>query len=244
MTHGHFAALYDFLMEDAPYESWLDYAAGHLPEGGRVLDLACGTGTLTMMMAERQYTVSGVDISRDMLTVAEEKSRSQSVSIPFVLQDMRELNGFSGLDGVTLFCDGINYLDEESDVKQTFSQVASALKPGGIFLFDAHTPYKMTHVFNRQLYGENGEELSYLWFCEPGEFPLSVYHTLTFFVKNGTGLYERRDEEQCQRTFPPEYYKKWLEQAGFTNVEISAGFGQKQLDEEDNRMFFKAVKKQ
>jgi SAM-dependent methyltransferase len=243
MKHDHFASLYDLLMEDAPYESWLGYAKKYLPNQGRVLDLACGTGTFSLMLAQKGYDVVGVDLSEDMLTVAEEKARKAGAGIEFVSQDMCELQGFQKLDGVTLFCDGLNYLRQEQEVKQTFSLLAQALKTGGVLLFDVHSPFKMEHIFDHQLYGENSDVLSYMWFCEPSEEPLSVQHTLTFFLKKETGYYERMDEEQYQRTFNPNDYKQWLIEAGFDQIEISADFGTKEIEEEDDRIFFKAIKK-
>ncbi|MCE7794181.1 class I SAM-dependent methyltransferase [Salipaludibacillus sp. CUR1] len=243
MTLEHFASLYDALMEDAPYESWMTYASRHLKEGGNVVDVACGTGTFTLMMAEHGFNMAGADLSQDMLTVAEDKVRQSSQNIPLYLQDMCELSGFTELDGVTLFCDGINYLNKEEDVKKTFRKIALALKPGGVFLFDAHSPYKMEHIFDNQLYGENEESLSYMWFCEPENEPLSVRHSLTFFMKNKEGTYERLDEEHYQRTFLPREYLNWLKEAGFDHIEITGGFGEEELKDDDDRVFFKAVKK-
>ncbi|PYZ94223.1 methyltransferase type 11 [Salipaludibacillus keqinensis] len=243
MTHDHFASLYDVLMEDAPYDSWLEYAEKYVHKEGSILDLACGTGTLTMMLANRGYEVTGVDVSQDMLTVAERKARKSNADVRFILQDMRELEGFNQLDGVTIFCDGLNYLTKEEEVIQTFRRIASSLKPGGVLLFDVHSPFKMEHIFDHQLYGENSESLSYMWFCEPNKESLSVHHSLTFFIKKDEDLYERMDEEQFQRTFLPSTYHQWLEEAGFHRISISADFGNKELEEEDDRIFFKAVKK-
>lgn len=243
MKHDHFASLYDLLMEDAPYDSWLQYTERHLLNQGQVLDLACGTGTFSLMLARKGYDVIGVDLSQDMLTIAEEKVRKEGVSIEFVLQDMRELEGFQELEGITIFCDGLNYLKQEKDVKQTFFLIAQALKTGGVLLFDVHSPFKMEHIFQNQLYGENNDPLSYMWFCEPAEENLSVQHTLTFFVEKDSGLYERMDEEQYQRTFEPKQYEQWLIDAGFDQIEITAEFGAKELEEDDDRIFFKAIKK-
>lgn len=243
MKHDHFASLYDTLMQDAPYESWLAYAKKNLPDKGRILDLACGTGTLTLMLAKQGYKMLGADISQDMLTIADEKKRQEGLDIPFICQDMRNLIGFEKLDGITLFCDGLNYIHEPEQVRQTFHHAFTALKPGGVFLFDVHSPYKMENIFSDQLYGENGEDISYMWFCGGGEKSLSVEHLLTFFIKQEDGLYERVDEVQHQRTFAPEAYQQWLEQTGFHQVEMSSDFGEMPLAEETDRFFFKAVKK-
>ena len=239
----HFASVYDYLMEDAPYEDWLEYTRPYFSKGADILDLACGTGTFTVMMKKDGFNVSGTDISQDMLTIADEKIRESKLSIPLFCQDMRSLSGFKDLDGITLFCDGLNYLLEEEDVRKTFEKAAEALKQGGVLLFDIHSLYKMEHIFNNQMYGENGEDVSYIWFCSPGHSPHSVEHALTFFVKTKDGLYERMDEEHKQRTFPPFLYEKWLKEAGFHDIEISSDFGRRMSEETDERIFFKAVKK-
>ncbi|MBU9713380.1 class I SAM-dependent DNA methyltransferase [Evansella tamaricis] len=238
----HFAFFYDTLMEDAPYGKWLEYTTSRILPHGNVLDLACGTGTLTILLAKAGYKVAGSDISRDMLSIAEAKIRESGQQVPLFHQDMRKLDGFQDLDGVTLFCDGLNYLSDELDVKNTFQCIYNSLKSGGVFLFDVHSPFKLEHVFNGQLYGEDRQDLTYLWFCHPGEFPLSVEHALTFFVKREDGTYERMDEELFQRTFPPDRYSRWLQEIGFHQIEITSNFGQTSFTGQEERIFFKGIK--
>ncbi|MBU9722530.1 MULTISPECIES: class I SAM-dependent DNA methyltransferase [Bacillaceae] len=243
MNEYHFASIYDVLMEDVPYEDWLTFASTHLKHKGKILDIGCGTASITLLLSEAGYEVSGVDISQEMLTVAEEKVRLSNKNISLYCQDMRKLEGFNDFDGVTIFCDGLNYLPDSEAVKQTFRNVFNALKPGGIFLFDVHSPYKMTNIFNDQLYGEDRTDISYLWFCNPGDKPLSVEHALTFFIRRQDGTYDRLDEEHFQRTFSPEDYKEWLSDVGFIDIEVTSDFGREKENEISDRYFLKAVKK-
>ncbi|GAB6256253.1 class I SAM-dependent DNA methyltransferase [Peribacillus sp. N1] len=247
MTYERFAYVYDELMKDAPYEKWLMILTAKLEQygiGGRkVLDLACGTGEMTVELAQHGFEVTGVDLSDEMLLVANEKAVKLGLSIPFFQQNMAELEGLGQFDCVTIFCDSLNYLRDEEDIVKTFSRVHEHLKDGGLFLFDIHSIYKMEEIFRDNTFAVNGEEVSYIWDCFPGEEPYSVEHDLSFFVRDDeSGLYDRFDELHYQRTYPVEQYKKWLEQAGFTVSEILADLEEAPLVTETERILFVASK--
>lgn len=247
MTYERFAYVYDELMKDAPYEKWLMILTAKLEQygiGGRkVLDLACGTGEMTVELAQHGFEVTGVDLSDEMLLVANEKAVKLGLSIPLFQQNMAELEGLGQFDCVTIFCDSLNYLRDEEDIVKTFSRVHKHLKDGGLFMFDIHSLYKMEEIFSDHTFAVNGEEVSYIWDCFPGEEPYSVEHDLSFFVRDDeSGLYDRFDELHYQRTYPVEQYKKWLEQAGFTVSEILADLEEAPLVTETERILFVASK--
>ncbi|MES1038186.1 MULTISPECIES: class I SAM-dependent DNA methyltransferase [Peribacillus] len=247
MTYERFAYVYDELMKDAPYEKWLMVLTAKLEQygiGGRkVLDLACGTGEMTVELAQHGFEVTGVDLSDEMLLVANEKAVKLGLSIPLFQQNMAELEGLGQFDCVTIFCDSLNYLRDEEDIVKTFSRVHEHLKDGGLFLFDIHSIYKMEEIFRDNTFAVNGEEVSYIWDCFPGVEPYSVEHDLSFFVRDDeSGLYDRFDELHYQRTYPVEQYKKWLEQAGFTVSEILADLEEAPLVTETERILFVASK--
>ncbi|MFS0765031.1 MULTISPECIES: class I SAM-dependent DNA methyltransferase [Peribacillus] len=247
MTYERFAYVYDELMKDAPYEKWLMILTAKLEQygiGGRkVLDLACGTGEMTVELAQHGFEVTGVDLSDEMLLVANEKAVKLGLSIPLFQQNMAELEGLGQFDCVTIFCDSLNYLRDEEDIVKTFSRVHEHLKDGGLFLFDIHSIYKMEEIFRDNTFAVNGEEVSYIWDCFPGEELYSVEHDLSFFVRDDeSGLYDRFDELHYQRTYPVEQYKKWLEQAGFTVSEILADLEEAPLVTETERILFVASK--
>ncbi|WP_454861498.1 class I SAM-dependent DNA methyltransferase [Peribacillus frigoritolerans] len=247
MTYERFAYVYDELMKDAPYEKWLMILTAKLEQygiGGRkVLDLACGTGEMTVELAQHGFEVTGVDLSDEMLLVANEKAVKLGLSIPLFQQNMAELEGLGQFDCVTIFCDSLNYLRDEEDIVKTFSRVHEHLKDGGLFMFDIHSLYKMEEIFSDHTFAVNGEEVSYIWDCFPGEEPYSVEHDLSFFVRDDErGLYDRFDELHYQRTYPVEQYKKWLEQAGFTVSEILADLEEAPLVTETERILFVASK--
>jgi len=247
MTYERFAYVYDELMKDAPYEKWLMILTAKLEQygidGRKVLDLACGTGEMTVELAQHGFEVTGVDLSDEMLLVANEKAVKLGLSIPLFQQNMAELEGLGQFDCVTIFCDSLNYLRDEEDIVKTFSRVHEHLKDGGLFMFDIHSLYKMEEVFSDHTFAVNGEEVSYIWDCFPGEEPYSVEHDLSFFVRDEeSGLYDRFDELHYQRTYPVEQYKKWLEQAGFTFSEILADLEEAPLVTETERILFVASK--
>lgn len=247
MTYGRFAYVYDELMKDVPYEKWLMILTAKLEQygidGRKVLDLACGTGEITVELAQHGFNVSGVDLSDEMLMVANEKAGKQGLTIPFFQQNMAELEGLGLYDCVTIFCDSLNYLREETDVQKTFSRVHEHLKDGGLFLFDVHSIYKMEEIFHNNTFAVNDEEVSYIWDCFPGEEPYSVEHDLSFFVRdNQSGLYDRFDELHYQRTYPVQKYKEWLQQAGFEVLELLADLEETPPTKETERILFVARK--
>ncbi|PEJ56402.1 SAM-dependent methyltransferase [Bacillus sp. AFS002410] len=247
MTYNRFAYLYDQLMNDVPYERWVEFLKNvfqkydiNQPE---ILDIGCGTGTLPILLSKLNYSVSGVDLSEEMLSVAMAKAEQEKVNIPFFQQNMVELEGFNELDCVTIFCDSLNYLETEDQVKQTFRNVHESLKENGLFLFDVHSSYKIEEIFAEETFFIDDAELSLVWSCTQGEQPLSVEHDLVFFMKDEhRDLYERFEEYHNQRTYPINTYKTWLNENGFEIKEIIADFDES-VEEMSERIFFIAMKK-
>ncbi|MFF3024353.1 class I SAM-dependent DNA methyltransferase [Gottfriedia sp. NPDC057948] len=247
MTYNRFAYLYDQLMNDVPYERWVQFLKDVFQKyemlQPSILDIGCGTGTLPISLAKMNYSISGVDLSEEMLSVAMAKAEIEKVNIPFFQQNMVELEGFDQLDCVTIFCDSLNYLETEDQVKQTFLRVNESLKDNGLFLFDVHSPYKIEEIFGEETFFIDDAELSLVWSCTQGEHPLSVEHDLVFFMKEeNRDLYERFEEYHNQRTFPINTYKSLLNQTGFEVKEIIADFDEA-VDDTSERIFFIAMKK-
>lgn len=243
MTYSEFANLYDALMMDVPYDEWVHFI--HLQskkygiEGKKILDLACGTGEVSVRLAAEGYAVTGVDLSGDMLAVAEEKAGRQGVSLFLVEQDMSRLEDLGQFDIICIFCDSLNYLSSEKEVVSTFDRVFLHLKPGGLLLFDVHSLYKMNELFKNQTYAYNGEDISYIWHCFEGEQPYSVEHELTFFeLDSVSGHYRRYDELHFQRSFSVEQYKAWLLDSGFEILSVTADFQDKEPEDQSERIFF------
>ncbi|MFZ3588227.1 class I SAM-dependent DNA methyltransferase [Bacillus sp. DJP31] len=247
MTYQHFAYIYDELMKDVPYESWLEYFLNRIPAEkryGQVLDLACGTGSLSVPIAKMGFDVTGIDLSTEMLSVADEKARNEQVQITFLEQDMTNLVGTASFDLVLCFCDSLNYLKDEQAVTSTFKGVYDSLKSNGQFMFDVHSTEKIESIFMDQTFVSTDEEISFIWNCFEGDFPYSVEHELTFFVNTGNqNLYKRYDEVHVQRTYPIATYEAWLKAAGFSSIEVTSDFKDNLSKNERERILFYCEKK-
>lgn len=248
MTYERFASVYDVLMKDVPYPEWVQFLERKLAsaaiEGKRVLDLGCGTGELSVMLAKTGYDVTGVDLSSDMLMIAQQKAEIANVEISLFEQDMSKLEDLGVFDIVTIFCDSLNYLSTPEQVRDTFKGVNQHLKGDGLFLFDVHSLYKIEQIFMNATFALAEEEIAYIWDCFPGEHEYSVEHELTFFLqKNGSEMYERFEELHKQRTFPVQVYTKWLLEAGFSVLSITADFSENSPTEKSERIFFACQKK-
>lgn len=246
MTYERFASWYDQLMSDAPYDAWcalVERTVASYHNGKRLLDLGCGTGELAIRLAEKGFDATGVDLSEQMLTIAQMKAEERGVHVLFYQQDMRHFGPFEPFDTIVIFCDSLNYLLEDEDVITTFSRVYDQLRPGGLFLFDVHSLFKMEHIFlQKETFASNDEQVSYIWNCYPGSRPYSVEHELTFFVQLEEGVYERVDEIHVQRTYDVAQYETWLKDAGFRLLHVWADFTEQQPTNESERIFFVAQK--
>lgn len=213
--YGKFAGLYDPLMKDVDYDRWAGYIASFLPEGSlRIADCACGTGEMTLRLAKLGHTLTGVDISEDMLRVASEKARKAALKIPFICQDMAKLTLHRPQDAIVCACDGVNYLDSIEDVEEFFAAAYNALKPKGMLLFDISSKYKLERVLDCNTFAEDDGERAYIWKnCYDPESRL-ISMELSFYEKQGD-MYRRFEEKHIQRAHGEDELISAMEKAGF-----------------------------
>lgn len=239
-AYTDFADVYDIFMDDTPYEEWADFLAGLIEQYGvskpskekkresgceseqilasernLVLDLGCGTGTLTELLAGKGYDMIGIDLSQEMLNIALEKREKSGSSVLYLCQDMRELDLYSTVGTVLSVCDSVNYLLEDEEVVTTFSLVNNYLYPGGVFIFDFNTVYKYEQVIGDDTIAENRESCSFIWenYYHP-EQHINEYD-LTIFTRAGEEeLYRRFTETHFQRGYTPEEMIRFVELAG------------------------------
>ncbi len=217
-AYTDFANVYDTFMDETPYEEWCEFLVQKLEEykvpKGLVLDLGCGTGTLTEMLSREGYDMIGVDNSSQMLSIAMEKREESGENILYLMQDMREFELYGTVAAVISVCDSLNYLLEEEDLVDTFKLVNNYLDPKGIFIFDFNTVYKYEEVIGDTTIAENREECSFIWenFYHQEE-EINEYE-LTIFVQEEEELYRKFTENHFQRGYRLEQMKEALAQAG------------------------------
>ena len=216
-SYTDFAYIYDKLI-DQDYEKWADYIEEIFKTNDKkpslVLDLGCGTGNITNILAKRGYDMIGIDISPDMLNVARDKAADGGQDVLYLCQDIREFELYGTVDAIICTLDVLNYITEPEDLKHVFSLVKNYLNPDGIFIFDINTEYKLKNVLgnNTFIYEENG--IFYTWENEYDKNISTQY--LTFFAENEDGLYERFDETHVHRAYKTDEIKKMLLENGLS----------------------------
>lgn len=226
-----FAAVYDTFMDNVPYREWGEYIHSMLCEkgvkDGLVLDLGCGTGTMTEILAGYGYDMIGADNSEDMLELAMEKRIQSGHDILYLLQDMREFELYGTVRAVVSVCDSLNYITDPEDLENVFRLVNNYLDPGGIFLFDFNTEYKYREVMGDCTIAEDRGVCSFIWDNYYYEEERINEYDLTLFVRE-TGqpdpdtdepdkegqLYRRYTETHYQRAYTLEEMQRLLEKAG------------------------------
>ncbi|UMT77088.1 class I SAM-dependent methyltransferase [Staphylococcus roterodami] len=231
--YAEMSLVYDQLTQDQPYEKWYELVANNCENGSNILDIGCGTGSLTVQLVNLGQ-VTGMDLSIDMLTVASQKS----TSVNWIEGDMTSFDLQQKFDVITIFCDSLNYLQDENAVIETFKNVYNHLNDSGVFMFDVHTVHKMMTLFNNQSYIDNRDGIFLAWDAIQGDLPLSVYHDMSFFIRNEDQTYSRFDESHFQRTFEEATYLKWLTEIGFNHIKTFTDFDENEHNEHADRLFF------
>lgn len=190
-------------------------------EQNTILDLGCGTGTLTQLLAAQGYDMIGIDNAQEMLQIAIEKRDSAGLDILYLLQDMRTFELYGTVGAVISVCDSVNYLLEEEEIVQTFRLVNNYLFPQGLFIFDFNTVYKYAQVIGDATIAENREECSFIWDnYYYGEERVNEYE-LTLFVRDeklcdatGQEVCRKLKETHYQRAYTLEEMKSLLARSG------------------------------
>ena len=244
-TYETFAAVYDAVMDDSLYDLWTDFSLRHLPktmDKKKLLELACGTGIQSVRFSQAGFDVTGLDLSADMLKIAQKRASSAKQKIDFIEGNMLDLSQAGKYDFVTCYSDSICYMQDEVEVGDVFKEVYNALNEDGVFIFDVHSTYQTDEVFPGYSYHENAEDFAMLWDTYEDAAPHSIVHELTFFLQEEDGSFSRHDEVHEERTYEVLTYDVLLEQAGFKSFKLYADFEDKEPTETSARWFFVAQK--
>lgn len=239
-AYTDFALVYDTLMDNTPYKEWCERITGILQKYGiendLVLDLGCGTGTLTELLAKEGYDMIGIDYSQEMLARAMEKRDETGLQILYLLQDMREFELYGTVKAIVSVCDSLNYLLEEEDVIETFRLVNNYLDPKGLFIFDFNTVYKYKEVIGDATIAENREDCSFIWENYYHEEDEINEYEVTFFIKEGE-LFRRFEETHYQRGYTSQQMKDFLAKAGLEFVMMADSDTGKEVTSESERIY-------
>lgn len=239
------ATSYDGLTTDIDYAGILDFLETVLHRADRhpktALDLACGTGSMSLLLAQRGYRVLGADISEEMLTVAALKAARLSCPPPyFIRQSMQKLRLPEPVDVAFCLLDSLNYVTEPADVRETFRRVYQNLTSGGAFLFDINTPVKLRGL-DGQVFLDENEESYCVWRVEFEAAERLCYYGIDLFQRQGK-LWKRSFEQHCEYAYEPQELCRWLEEAGFARVEQYGDCKLLAPQEGEQRIYFAAWK--
>lgn len=240
-AYTSFASVYDTFMDNIPYEEWAEYLSELLAEyevtDGIVLDLGCGTGTLTELMAGRGFDMIGVDNSEEMLEIAMEKRAESGRDILYLLQDMREFELYGTVRAVISICDSLNYITEEEELEEVFRLVNNYLDPEGIFIFDFNTVYKYREILGDQTIAESREDCSFIWDNYYYEEEQINEYELSLFLQEEGNLYRKYVETHYQKGYELETIKSLLEKSGMKFVTAYDAFTKNPPTEESERIY-------
>ena len=242
-TEGYdaIAEIYDRLNREIDYAAWADFIEKNfdrylLSRPSLVLDLACGTGSMTKELAERGYDMIGVDGSEDMLGVAYERAEGQKIL--YLLQDMRHFELYGTVGAVTCCLDSLNYLTGKGDLDACLSCVHNYLDPDGIFLFDMNTIYKYQTMIGDTTIAENREEGSFIWENSYDEKTGINTYELALFIPREDGLYEKDEEIHYQRAYSLEKIKELIRKAGMELLAVYDAYTLEPPREDSGRLTF------
>ena len=251
-AYTSFASVYDIFMDNVPYEEWGEYLRGLLKEygaeSGLVVDLGCGTGAMTEILAGYGYDMIGVDNSEDMLELAMDKKIASGHDILYLLQDMREFELYGTVRAAVSVCDSVNYITEPEELTEVFRLVNNYLDPGGVFIFDFNTDYKYREILGEQTIAEqtiaeDRGDCSFIWDnCYYEEERINEYG-LTLFIRDedascaGRELYRKYQETHYQRGYTLEEIKDLLRSSGLEYVTAYDAFTRDAPGEESERIY-------
>ena len=238
------AASYDRLTNDVDYEATVEFYMQILQRENlrprTAVDLACGTGSVTEILARKGYAVTGVDMSEEMLTEAFQKVQDMDHPPHFICQKLQDLYLPKGVDMAVCALDSLDYITNPSDCAEAIRRTYKVLNPGGIFIFDVNTPEKL-RAMDDQIFLDEDDDVYCVWRGEFDEDTNICTYAMDLFQRQG-GLWQRSYEEHCEYAYSRQQLTEYLKAAGFTHIEVYADRKFEEPAAGEQRMYFKARK--
>lgn len=264
-AYSSFAEVYDMFQDNIPYEEWCEYLAELLADygvtEGILLDLGCGTGNVTELLAARGFDMIGVDNAEEMLGIAMRKKTQRRIereesgeetigndrrdSILYLCQDMRGFELYGTVAAAVSICDSMNYITDLEDLTEVFRLVNNYLDPQGVFIFDLNTPYKYEELLADNTFAEVRDESSFIWENFYDEEERINEYDLTLFIREedgedgaaGEGIYRRYTETHYQRSYTLEEVRAAAEEAGMVWVAAYDAFTREPVRPDSERVY-------
>ena len=238
------AASYDRLTNDVDYRATVDFYRDILAQEGlhprTAVDLACGTGTVSLLLARQGLNVTGVDLSEEMLTMAQQKAEGLENPPRFVRQSLQELTLPRGVDLAVCALDSLDYITDPQDCAEAIRRVYRALNPGGVFIFDVNTPEKL-RAMDGQVFLDEDDDVYCVWRGEFEEETNICSYGMDLFQRQGR-LWRRSFEEHREYAYSAEQLTGFLKAAGFTGIRV---YGDRRMEPPqpgEQRIYLKARK--
>lgn len=236
---------YDSLTYDIPYEQMLSYMEALLQRHGKhpesVLDLACGTGSMSVLMAKKGYRVLGADLSEEMLSMAWEKAEELEENRPyFICQPMEELQLPYAVDWIACCLDSLNYVTDPKKCRRALKRCYDALAPGGVLIFDINSAEKLK-ALDGQVFLDETEDTYCVWRAEFDREENICYYGMDIFSRAGD-LWERSFEEHAEYAYSVAELTEYLKKAGFSAIEVYGDRSFAAPQEAEQRIYFYAQK--
>lgn len=248
MAYEYLAGCYDRFTADVDYAAWADYLEKHFSRSKlpihTVLDLACGTGSLTCELARRGYEMIGSDLSEEMLALAAEKARDVDGIPPiFLHQAMEDLDLYGTIDACVCCLDSVNYVTRPKLLARAFQRVHTFLMPGGLFLFDINTPDKLRGL-DGQLFMDEDEDTCCIWRADYSPRRRICTYGMDLFFREDGDLWRRMEEVHEEYAYEPDELERMLRQAGFRHTRQYGERKMRAPKPGEQRIFFTARKEQ
>lgn len=235
---------YDRFTDDVPYEKWVEYFEAIFKKEGLkphlVLDLACGTGTITKLLAQKGYEMIGCDLSVEMLTQAMNKTLGMEHAPIFLNQSMDELDLYGTIDACVCCLDSLNYITNPGTLEKAFKRVSLFMEPDGIFIFDVNTRKKLEAISGQSFVREDGDVFCVWQAVLDGEI---CSYDFDIFENTKDNRWERYKETHRERIYDTEELKQYLTEAGFSDICVYPELGFEPLKGDEHRLFFTARKR-